>query len=145
IGRNTAVQKCQQIIELAGRVDTPTIWIETYRELAGHFGKDWKYEDNARTALGHISRIRKENPGLTTYGAPTLLRPTIELLLGTRREAEKDEAIGMIEKEYLSLYHQDPHLYYWRQLKKWDRKYGLSLQVPAPTYASPILIYLPRG
>jgi hypothetical protein len=145
LGRETEEQKCRRIVDLAGRVDTPAIWIETYRELAGHFGRDWKYEDKARTAIEHIDRIRKEQPGLTTYGAPTLLRPEIELRLGSGREEDKDEAIGLIETKYLPLYRRDPHVYYFRQLKKWDRKYGLSLDIPVPSYASPILVYMPRG
>lgn len=144
IGRPAAEEKCRQIIGLAESVNTPAIWIETHRELAGHFGKDGEREDESRHQLQQLDKVRKENPGLTAYGNPTLLRPQIELLLGSGRKRDKDEGIHLIETGYLDLYKSDRHVYYHRQLMKWNRQHGLSLQLPSPAYASPILVHLPR-
>ena len=40
-------------------------WIETHRELAGHFGKDGEREDESRHELQQLDKVRRENPGLT--------------------------------------------------------------------------------
>ncbi|MFY9561293.1 MAG: hypothetical protein WAQ52_13755 [Terriglobales bacterium] len=131
--------KREQLIRLAERVNTPGIWIETRRELAGYWTIRREY-DEAREQLQALEDLQNLHPRLPTYGAPTLLRPKVELLLDS---GGKDEVMSLIEK-YADLYRKDPHLHYYRQLKKWKREYGLSLQVPDPVYASPILIYLPR-
>jgi hypothetical protein len=145
IERADAEAKREQIVDLAETVNTPAIWVETHRELAGHFGRNREYEDEARTELCQLEIVRKENPDLATHDAPTFLRPEIEILLESGRKGDKDEAIHLIETEYLALYNRDRHVYFYNRLKDWERKYSLSLQVPPPTYASPILPYLPRG
>jgi hypothetical protein len=140
---HTTKKKREQLLNLAKTVNTPGIWIETRRELAGHWMMRGDY-DQASEQLQALESLLQENETLPTYGAPTLLRPKIELSLETARPARRDEAIHLIES-YADLYRRDPHLHYYRQLQRWNRKFGLSLEFPSPAYASPILIYLPRG
>jgi hypothetical protein len=135
--------KREELARLAHMVNTPGIWIETRRELAGYWTMQGEY-DEARRQLQALETLRRQNDGLTTYGAPTLLRPRIEFLLVSGKAAERDEAIHLIDS-YAELYRRDPHLYYYRQLQRWGRKHRLPLELPPPAYASPILIYLPRG
>jgi hypothetical protein len=129
---------------LAERLDTPSVWLETRRELAGYWSMREQF-DEAQRELAALEALQKTTPSLPTYGAPTLLRPKIEYLFGTGNLNDRDRAIHLIEKDYRDLYRQDPHDYYFRQLQRWKRHYRLSFDLVPPTYASPILIYLPRG
>jgi len=144
IGREKAEQKRQQIIELAGRVGTPTIWSDTRQELTGYFARDHRYQDQAHEELKALRELQSRYPRPTTYGATTLLRPEIELCLGSGRKTDKEKAICLIESRYLELYKRDSHAYYYRILQKWKDRFTLSFVLPEPAYTSPLLLHLPR-
>jgi hypothetical protein len=137
-----AEKKCREIVRLANEVNTPGVLIETSRELAGYWAQRGKL-DRASGELKTIDTLRSAHPTLVSYGAPTFLRPEIELRLSS--PATRDEGIDLIETKYAALYNSDRHLYYYRQLRKWQRKYGLTLEIPKPEYATAILAYLPRN
>jgi hypothetical protein len=134
--------KVLRLVELAEQVNTPAIWLETRRELAGYFGV-WGEIDRAKEQISKLQAIRKSNPDISAE-APTLLRPSIELLLHMDRPGARDHAVNLIRTTYMNLYRADPNLHYWNVLRRWSRDLRLSLALQQPTYASPILIYLPR-
>jgi hypothetical protein len=144
IEREKAERKRQHIMELAERVGTPTIWLDTHQELTGYFARDQRHADQAHEELRALRELQSRYPRPTTYGAATLLRPEIELCLASGRKTDKEKGVYLIEARYLELYKKDRHAYYFRILMTWKGKYDLSFDLPKPVYTTPLLLHLPR-
>jgi len=134
-------KQLNDLSNLACELGEPSVHLETYREEVGCLTHELRDYDKAAERLVEMKELLRGMSFQPSYPAPTLLRPEIELLIKT---GEKDAAIHLIENDYATLYRNNRHLHYYRVLQSWIRKYGLSIQVPSPAYASPILIYLPR-
>jgi tetratricopeptide (TPR) repeat protein len=137
------IQKKHLIVDLATEVGTPSIWLETHRELTAY----WSFVGDREKALEEFAALERlrETAAFPQYGGPCLIRPKIHVLLESGEKADRDEGIHLIESEYLRLYNDDPHYYYYHQLKAWKKQFRLSIELREPTYGSAVLTYLPRN
>jgi hypothetical protein len=137
--------RIKQMIGFAEKVNNPAIWIETYRELAGYYGRTRHDEDKAHTTLQEIDRIRNTVSSLPPYGATTFLRPKIEAMLHSGYSSNKEEGIHTITTDFVTAYKNERQLHFWSTLKQWSKKYGLGLQLEPPKFSSIMLVHMPRG
>jgi tetratricopeptide (TPR) repeat protein len=140
-GDAQANRKRDDVLDMARMINTPLTWLQTWQELAGYYGMLGKAEE-AEEALSKLDDL-KRTIDLDSMGSPTLLRPKIEFYIERDR---KEQAIDIIEREYLPAYRANPRQLFLGHLQRWGRDLGLSLPVDLPsTYETPMLIYVPRG
>lgn len=140
------VMKAQaRLVELAvEKIGTPTALLETRCEIAGLLGRGGRYRDEALEEHARLEAMLLDNI-FPEYGLLSLLRPKIHILLETGSRSDRDEAIAIIKGQFLKLYEQDRHFYYYAVLMNWKNRLGLSINPSNPVYGSGILVYLPRN
>ena len=138
--RNEIKSELGYLGELAAFVDSPAVWVEHYRELAGFHQMLLSSASSAEESLGDLARERGALAGCTAYAEPTLLTPEIMLLMETGRGRKATE---LIRGPYCSSYLDHRHVYYYDQLQKWRRFCSLP-QLARPEYGSAFFAYLPR-
>jgi hypothetical protein len=74
-----------------------------------------------------------------------MLRPKIHTLIESGALADEQAAAHIVTAEFLPLYQEDPHFYYYEPLLMWAKRLKLSIDPPKPVYGSPIHTYLPRN
>jgi hypothetical protein len=135
----TMDRRHNQLLYLAGEIDTPVVWMQTWQELAGYWGMRSE-KRKAEQAVRQLDAVMK-SIDLPTFGKPNLLRAKIELYL----DIDRDRAIHLIENDYLAAYRNDPRKHYSGNLERWRSELNLAFPIPPATYESPILFYVPRG
>jgi hypothetical protein len=129
------------LLELAGKLNTPMVWFQTWQELAGYYGMRGSVEQ-AEGAIEKIDALRR-SVRLNSFSHTSSLRAKIELYSGHCPE----RMIDLIEREYVPAYRASPRAYHLGHLQRWEGDLGLSLpsDLPRPYHESPILLYMPRG
>lgn len=136
-----AKQKHDGLLDMARMINTPLTWLQTWQELAGYNAMLGRVEE-AEEALSKLDDLRR-TIHLDSMDSPTLLRAKIELYIDRDR---KDQAIDIIEREYVPAYRVNPRELFLGHLQRWGRDLGLSLPVDLPsTYETPMMLYVPRG
>jgi hypothetical protein len=136
--RNEQIEVCELIEDLAQDLGTPSILLQTYRELAAFHCNEGQLEKSLEYCK-QMEYVLNANT-FPTYGRSSLLRPKIEIL---KRLGRRDEMVAVIE-EYRKLYDSDRHLYHREQLKKWKKQLRLGFDLPEAQFATGVLAYTPR-
>lgn len=135
----------KELEKLAKDIDTPRVWLETYRELAWYWGEGGRDRDRALDTHKKLCDLLARHP-FPRYGRVALLRPKIVTLIDSGIPADRSEAARIVKTEFLPLYEEeDPHFYYYEPLLVWNEQLELSIDPSEPIYGSPILTYLPRN
>jgi hypothetical protein len=134
----------RELEELATDIGTPSVWLETYRELAWYWGEGGRDRARALDAHQKLCELLVQHP-FPPYGRVALLRPKIHALIDSGIPADRSEAARIVETEFLPRYQEDPHFYYYGPLLMWKTRLKLSIDPPKPIYGSPVLTYLPRN
>jgi len=133
-----------ELNKAADKAKTPAVWLENYCELTGLWARGGRYLGRALRFHAHLEQLQKEYI-FPEYGLLSLLRPKIHALLETKEQHNLIQAADIVEKQFLQLYQENPHFYYYRPLLAWKERLGLSFYPPEGIYGSAILTYLPRN
>jgi hypothetical protein len=133
-----------RLLNLADAVATPSVWLETHRELVAYWNQTTN-RDHAMKEYEALERLRTEHQ-FPEYGIFSLIRPKIHVLLDSGSPQDRHDAIEMISGNCFDLYLGDRHRYYYDVLQSWKHTVSeLSFELPSPEYGSAILTYLPRN
>jgi len=127
---------------LAVQVNDPRLWLQHYRDAAGHANFLFGKRDDSLKYMAEMSKWRMEVK--SRYLDVTLVRPRIEFLF---EQSRNEEAIELVRRKYVSLYSHHRDEYYYNLLQAWSKDHGFALSVPPdqPEFVSPLLTFLPRN
>jgi hypothetical protein len=108
--------------------------VENHRILATHFLE----RGELGTAGEHVEALRPlvdvegqaYRRWCPQYLWPSLIRNDIDFCI----EADRDQAVYLVEEVYLPLYQENRHKYFHGFLEVWRGKLGLSFEIPSPLY-----------
>jgi hypothetical protein len=117
---SVAVENTMKRLErLAKNANDPRVWVEHFRELAGFTSYHLRDRSRANEYLAQMDGWRERLADFTRYADGTLFTPRIASLLETKRSGAKEEAIHLVEHEFIPYYEGNPHLYYSARICTW--------------------------